>query len=120
VMGILNVTPDSFSDGGRYESVAAAVEQGRQMAREGARIIDIGGQSTRPGAERVSEQEELDRVVPVIRYVQHCLSVYHSPRQTHGTFARARQASKVSERTVGRSRDACSKEPTFPVRRIGT
>jgi hypothetical protein len=76
VMGILNVTPDSFSDGGRYDSVAAAVAQGTQMAREGARIIDIGGQSTRPGAERVSEQEELDRVVPVIRYVHHSPSVY--------------------------------------------
>jgi dihydropteroate synthase len=66
VMGVLNVTPDSFSDGGRFFSPAAAVEQGMRMAAEGAAFIDVGGESTRPGADSVSEAEELRRVLPVI------------------------------------------------------
>jgi len=65
-MGILNVTPDSFSDGGRYDSVAAALERARVLAAEGADIVDVGGESTRPGAAAVSLQQELDRVVSVI------------------------------------------------------
>lgn len=70
VMGILNVTPDSFSDGGRFDRRDTALEQALQLAREGAAIIDVGGESTRPGAESVSEQEELDRVVPVIEAIR--------------------------------------------------
>ena len=66
VMGVLNVTPDSFSDGGRFADVDAAVERGVAMAGEGAAIIDVGGESTRPGAADVGVQEELGRVVPVI------------------------------------------------------
>ncbi|MGV8830956.1 MAG: dihydropteroate synthase [Devosia sp.] len=66
VMGILNVTPDSFSDGGRHNLVEHALTHARQMLAEGADIIDIGGESTRPGAELVHVQEELDRVLPVI------------------------------------------------------
>jgi dihydropteroate synthase len=66
VMGVLNVTPDSFSDGGRYTAVEAAVERALQMVEEGALLIDIGGESTRPGAPPVSVAAELDRVVPVI------------------------------------------------------
>ena len=66
VMGILNVTPDSFSDGGQHNLVATAVAHARQMLAEGADIIDIGGESTRPGATPVGTQEELDRVMPVI------------------------------------------------------
>ena len=66
VMGILNVTPDSFSDGGRFVGRDAAVRQAETMARDGAAIIDVGGESTRPGADDVSEQQELDRVIPVI------------------------------------------------------
>lgn len=66
VMGILNVTPDSFSDGGRHNQVEAAVERVKAMLDEGADIIDIGGESTRPGADVVGVQEELDRVMPVI------------------------------------------------------
>lgn len=66
IMGILNVTPDSFSDGGRYTSVERAVAQALQMQADGAAFIDIGGESTRPGATGVDEQEELDRVLPVI------------------------------------------------------
>ena len=66
VMGVLNVTPDSFSDGGRYADVADAIERGVALAGEGAAIIDVGGESTRPGAADVGLQEELERVVPVI------------------------------------------------------
>jgi dihydropteroate synthase len=66
VMGILNVTPDSFSDGGQHDHVDAALAHARQMLAEGADILDIGGESTRPGAEPVGVQEELDRVMPVI------------------------------------------------------
>ena len=66
VMGVLNVTPDSFSDGGRYTGVEEAVGRARQMQDEGAAIIDIGGESTRPGASPVSVDEELRRVLPVI------------------------------------------------------
>jgi dihydropteroate synthase len=65
-MGVLNVTPDSFSDGGRHASAAVAIEHGVAMAEEGAAIIDVGGESTRPGAADVGVQEELERVVPVI------------------------------------------------------
>lgn len=67
IMGILNVTPDSFSDGGRFTSPERAVEEGIRMAEQGADIIDIGGESTRPGSESVSLDEELERVIPVVR-----------------------------------------------------
>jgi len=66
VMGVLNVTPDSFSDGGRYVSHRAAIEHAHKMASEGADIIDVGGESTRPGSETVTASEELARVLPVI------------------------------------------------------
>ncbi len=66
-MGVLNVTPDSFSDGGRYLALQAAIEHGLKMITEGAAFIDVGGESTRPGAEPVSTAEELARVVPVVR-----------------------------------------------------
>ena len=66
VMGILNVTPDSFADGGRHNEFDAAVARGLAMIAEGVDIIDIGGESTRPGAERVSEEDELNRTIPVI------------------------------------------------------
>jgi dihydropteroate synthase len=65
-MGVLNVTPDSFSDGGRYTDLVAAVEHGIAMHRDGADLVDVGGESTRPGAERVDAQTETERVVPVI------------------------------------------------------
>lgn len=67
LMGILNVTPDSFYDGGRYVDLDVAVKRAQQIQQEGADILDIGGESTRPGSESISEQEELDRVVPVIQ-----------------------------------------------------
>ncbi len=66
-MGILNVTPDSFSDGGEHHTHDAAVAHARSMAADGADIVDVGGESTRPGGERVSEAEELRRVIPVVR-----------------------------------------------------
>jgi dihydropteroate synthase len=66
IMGVLNVTPDSFSDGGLYASPRDAVARGLQMRDQGAQLIDVGGESTRPGAERVSEETELERVLPVI------------------------------------------------------
>ncbi|MER5970670.1 dihydropteroate synthase [Streptomyces sp. NPDC002055] len=67
VMGVVNVTPDSFSDGGRWFDTAAAVKRGLGLAAEGADLVDVGGESTRPGASRVDEDEELRRVIPVVR-----------------------------------------------------
>lgn len=75
VMGILNVTPDSFSDGGRYFLLDEAVAKARSMIEEGATVIDVGGESTRPGAEPVSVSEELDRVIPVIARIREELDV---------------------------------------------
>jgi dihydropteroate synthase len=75
VMGILNVTPDSFSDGGRFATIHDAVANARQLEEEGADIIDIGGESTRPGSESVPVEEELDRVIPVIRAVKRQVEV---------------------------------------------
>ena len=65
-MGVVNVTPDSFSDGGRWFGAAAAIEHGLELVAQGADIVDVGGESTRPGAQRVSVEEELRRVKPVI------------------------------------------------------
>ncbi|MEQ6389437.1 dihydropteroate synthase [Bacillaceae bacterium S4-13-58] len=70
VMGIVNVTPDSFSDGGRYQSKQAAVTHAQQLLNEGADILDIGGESTRPGHVPVSAEEELERVVPIIEEIR--------------------------------------------------
>ena len=75
VMGIVNVTPDSFSDGGKYSSTASAVEHGLQLIEEGADILDVGGESTRPGAQPVSLDEELRRVIPVIEALSAVTSV---------------------------------------------
>ncbi|HEX7619019.1 MAG TPA: dihydropteroate synthase, partial [Verrucomicrobiae bacterium] len=66
VMGVVNVTPDSFSDGGKYLDADAAVAHALELVEQGAEILDIGGESTRPGAEPVDEKEELRRVIPVI------------------------------------------------------
>ena len=74
-MGILNVTPDSFSDGGRYANIHRAVDRALEMAEQGADIIDVGGESTRPGAEKVSEADELNRVVPVIEALSEQLAI---------------------------------------------
>ena len=66
LMGVINVTPDSFSDGGEFFEAEAAIEHGRRLAAEGAHILDVGGESTRPGADPVGEEEELRRVLPVV------------------------------------------------------
>ncbi|WP_421198319.1 dihydropteroate synthase [Aeromonas enteropelogenes] len=71
VMGILNVTPDSFSDGGNFNHLERAMTHARQMVADGATLIDVGGESTRPGAPDVSEQEELDRVIPIVERLVH-------------------------------------------------
>lgn len=70
IMGILNVTPDSFSDGGKYQSVDLALKQAERMIEEGAVILDIGGESTRPGHKKITDQEEIERVVPVIEAIK--------------------------------------------------
>ena len=70
IMGILNVTPDSFSDGGKWTDIEKAKQHTADMIREGAAIIDVGGESTRPGHVQISIQEEIDRVVPVIEMVK--------------------------------------------------
>jgi dihydropteroate synthase len=89
VMGILNVTPDSFSDGPRFAGHQAALAQGRAMAAEGADIIDIGGESTRPGAEEVPAEEELRRIIPVIRQLSQELAVPISVDTFKATVAEA-------------------------------
>ena len=75
VMGILNVTPDSFSDGGQFDDIDVARRHAERLAEDGAAIIDIGGESTRPGADDVSESEELDRVIPVIEALRDTVDV---------------------------------------------
>jgi len=89
VMGVLNVTPDSFSDGGRFYSTENAVEHALQMIAEGADIIDIGGESTRPGSAFVSEAEELQRVIPAIKMLQTETSIPISIDTTKSSVARA-------------------------------
>ena len=75
VMGILNVTQDSFSDGGRYNHLDAALKHTEQMIKDGAAIIDVGGESTRPGHEKITDQEEIDRILPVIEKIKQEFSV---------------------------------------------
>lgn len=75
VMGILNITPDSFSDGGKFNEIELAVERAKKMVEEGADIIDIGGESTRPNAAFVSEEEEINRVVPIIKAIKESMDI---------------------------------------------
>lgn len=75
IMGILNVTPDSFSDGGKYDKVEEAIKHAKELIEAGADIIDIGGESTRPGALYVSEEEEIERVVPIIKAIKERLDI---------------------------------------------
>lgn len=89
VMGILNVTPDSFSDGGRYTNTDAAFAQAAKMVAEGAAFIDVGGESTRPGAAAVSSQEEQDRVLPVVERIQRELDVVVSLDTSNPELMRA-------------------------------
>jgi dihydropteroate synthase len=89
IMGILNVTPDSFSDGGRFHDYHAAVAQGIRLAEQGAHILDIGGESTRPFSKPVSTQEEIDRVVPVIETLSKKISIPISIDTIKAPVARA-------------------------------
>lgn len=89
IMGILNATPDSFSDGGKYFSVESALEHVRDMLEEGAAIIDVGGESTRPGFAPVSAQDEIKRVVPVIKGIREFSDVPISIDTTKGAVAAA-------------------------------
>jgi len=89
VMGVLNVTPDSFSDGGEFFSFDRAVAHAEQMVAEGADIIDVGGESTRPGSEFVSEAEEMRRVIPVIERLSSAISIPISIDTTKSLVARA-------------------------------
>jgi dihydropteroate synthase len=89
IMGILNVTPDSFSDGGQFLSLDAALAQAEQMIAEGADIVDVGGESTRPGGEPVSVEEEIKRVVPVIEALSSRTSTPISVDTTKSEVARA-------------------------------
>lgn len=89
LMGILNVTPDSFSDGGEFNTLEAALKQGQFLVEAGADILDVGGQSTRPGATEVPLEEELARVIPVVRSLSETLSVPISIDTTRAEVARA-------------------------------
>ena len=89
LMGVLNVTPDSFSDGGQFFTTEQAVEHGLRMAADGAQIIDVGGESTRPGAAPVSIDEELGRVVPVIKRLRDKISAFISIDTTKAPVALA-------------------------------
>lgn len=89
IMGVLNVTPDSFSDGGQHNTLETAIDHARVLAIGGADIIDVGGESTRPGAERVPVEEEIARVVPIIRAIKAELSVQVSIDTMNALTARA-------------------------------
>jgi dihydropteroate synthase len=105
IMGVLNVTPDSFSDGGKFFSAERAIEHGMKMAADGADIIDVGGESTRPGAEAVAPEEELRRVIPVIRSLHARVEVPISIDTSKSQVARAAfdvGASIVNDVTGGR------------------
>jgi dihydropteroate synthase len=105
IMGVLNVTPDSFSDGGQFSTTEKAIEQGARMAAEGAQIIDVGGESTRPGAESVSVDEELARVLPVIVKLREKIAALISIDTTKAAVARRALdagASIINDVTGGR------------------
>ena len=89
LMGVLNVTPDSFSDGGVFNNSVAALTQAQAMVAAGADIIDVGGQSTRPGAEQITLAEELDRVLPIVQVLRQELTVPISVDTTRASVARA-------------------------------
>src|SRR5215216_5538261 len=105
IMGVLNVTPDSFSDGGEFLSRDEAIERGLQIAAEGAHIIDVGGESTHPGSQTVTADEELQRVIPVIEELHRKLDVPMSIDTSKAEVARAAikaGASIVNDVTGGR------------------
>lgn len=108
LMGILNVTPDSFSDGGAHRDPAAAVDHGLAMIAAGADVVDVGGESTRPGAEPVGAAEELDRVLPVIEALARHPGVWVSVDTTKAAVARAALAAGA---VIVNDVSACSADP---------
>lgn len=96
VMGVLNITPDSFSDGGKYFNKARAIQRAVQMAYEGAGIIDVGGESTRPGASDVCVKEELSRIIPVIKAIADKVSIPVSVDTRKSEVAKAAVAAGAS------------------------
>ena len=105
IMGVLNVTPDSFSDGGEFFTTEKAIAQGQRLAAEGAEIIDVGGESTRPGAEAVSAEEELERVLPVIAKLRATVPAFVSIDTSKEVVARGALeagASIINDVTGGR------------------
>jgi dihydropteroate synthase len=109
IVGILNVTPDSFSDGGKYTGLNDAIGRALEMESEGAAIIDVGGESTRPGATRVSVQEQLHRVLPVIEGIRHRSNVMISIDTTMSQVAAAAidaGASIINDVSAGQEDDA--------------
>jgi dihydropteroate synthase len=105
IMGILNVTPDSFSDGGLHANIDAALLQAEKMLAEGANIIDVGGESTRPGSEPVSEQEQINRVLPVIQALHQtdptlCISI-DTTRKAVAEVACKAGASMINDISAG-------------------
>jgi len=106
IMGVLNVTPDSFSDGGEFFGIDQAIERGIQIAAEGADLIDVGGESTRPGAEPVSLKEELQRVIPVIEKLRAKIDIPISIDTSKSQVAEAALnagASIINDVTAGRA-----------------
>ena len=99
VMGILNVTPDSFSDGGKYNEVELALKKAEEMMHEGADIIDVGGESTRPGYVPVSVQEEIERVAPVIEAIKKNLDIPVSLDTYKVEVAKAGIAKKTGDKS---------------------
>ena len=89
IMGILNVTPDSFSDGGKFNSIDRALKHTEEMIRDGAKIIDVGGESTRPGYTKISDEEEIERTVPIIEAIKNNFDVAVSLDTYKGNVAKA-------------------------------
>ena len=105
LMGVLNVTPDSFSDGGQYLTAAAALEQALALVEAGADIIDVGGESSRPGAEPVPVELELERVVPLVRALRVRSDVVVSVDTTKAAVARAELRELLLELRLGWAED---------------
>lgn len=113
LMGVLNVTPDSFSDGGRFFSAEAAIEHGLEMANKGARIIDVGGESARPGAQPVSPNEQIERVLPVIEELSKSVELEISIDTTSAAVARAALAAGAT--IINDVTGGCLDELMFPL-----
>src|SRR5262249_35356486 len=113
LMGVLNVTPDSFSDGGRFFSAGAAIEHGLEMANKGAGIIDVGGESARPGAQPVAPNEQIERVLPVIEQLAKSVDLQISIDTSSAAVARAALAAGAS--VINDVTGGCGDERMFPL-----